>query len=231
MFTRRIALGLTAMLVVAIAVGVIAYSYLKPVEAASGPIAAIPIAQTSTTGTAAGTTTYTIDQASSQARFIIDETLNGRPVTVVGATDQVAGQIAVDPTNPATAQIGAITINARTFATDNENRDRATQNRILETATYEYITFTPTTLSGLPETATVGQSYGFQITGQLTIRDQTHEAIFTATVTPNADGTRQGTATTTITYAEWGLSVPEVPIVTNLAQTATLELDFVARAN
>lgn len=228
MFKRLIAIGLTAMLAVAIAVGVIAYSFLKPVEAASEPIAAIPIAQTSTA--AAGTTTYTIDQASSQARFIIDETLNGQPVTVVGATNQVAGQIAVAPTNPMTAQVGTIQINARTFATDSANRDRATQNRILETATYEYITFTPTTLSGLPATATVGQSYSFQITGQLTIRDQTREATFTATATPNGDGTLQGAAATTIAYADWGLSVPEVPIVTNLAQTVTLELDFVARA-
>jgi polyisoprenoid-binding protein YceI len=231
MFKRVIAIGLTAMLAVVIAVGVIAYSYLKPVEAASEPIAAIPIAQTSATSTTAGATTYTIDQASSQARFIIDETLNGQPVTVVGATNQVAGQIAVDPTNPTTAQIGTIQINARTFATDSENRDRAIQNRILETATYEYITFTPTTLSGLPESSTVGQSYSFQITGQLTIRDQTREATFAATVTPNADGTLQGTATTTINYADWGLSVPEVPIVTNLAQKVTLELDFVAKAN
>jgi polyisoprenoid-binding protein YceI len=230
-FKRLIAIGLTAMLAVAIAVGVIAYSYLKPVEAASEPIAAIPIAQTNATGTAAGTTTYTIDQASSQARFIIDETLNGQPVTVVGTTDQVAGQIAVDPTNPTTAQVGTIQINARTFATDSENRDRATQNRILETATYEYITFTPTALSGLPETATVGQGYSFQISGQLTIRDQTRDATFTATVTPNTDGTLQGTATTTINYADWGLSVPEVPMVTNLAQTVTLDLDFIARAS
>ena len=173
-------------------------------------------------------TTYTIDQASSRAKFIIDETLNGSPVTVVGTTNQVAGQIVLDPSNPAAAQVGTIQINARTFATDSANRDRATQNRILETATYEYITFTPTALTGLPTTATAGQSDTFRVVGQLTIRDQTHEATFAATVTPNADGTLSGTATTTINYADWGISVPEVPMVTNLAQSVTLTLDFVA---
>ena len=162
---------------------------------------------------------------------MIDEVLNGAPVTVVGSTNQVAGQLSVNPTAPATAQIGTIQINARTFATDSANRDKATQNRILETGTYEYITFTPTALVGLPETATVGQSYTFQIVGQLTIRDQTREATFNATVTPAAAGTLQGKVTTTIDYADWGFSVPSVPFVTGLAEIVTLNLDFVANAN
>ena len=122
-------------------------------------------------------------------------------------------------------------INARTFATDSANRHKATQNPILETETYEYITFAPTTPTGLPATATVGQSYTFQISGQLTIRDQTHEATFTATVTPAANGTLQGNVTTTINYADWSISVPSVPFVTGLPETVTLNLDFVANPN
>jgi len=58
----------------------------------------------------------------------------------------------------------------------------------------------------------VGQSYTFQIVGQLTIRDQTREATFDATVTPAAAGTLQGKVTTTIDYTDWGLSVPSVPL-------------------
>ena len=228
MIKKIVLVGMAALLALIIAVGVVTYSYLKPVEAASEPIEAIPITQTTSTNTAATGTTYTIAQDSSQAKFIIDETLNGSPVTVVGSTNQVAGQIILDLANPAAAQIGTLQINARTFATDSTNRDRATQNRILETSTYEYITFAPTALTGLPATATVGQSYTFDIVGQLTIKDQTHDATFTATVTPNADGTLSGTATTTINYADWGISVPEVPMVTNLAQSVTLTLDFVA---
>ena len=227
MMKKLVAIALTALVAVTILFGVLAYSYLKPTEAASGPIQAAAITQS----TSSGTTTYTIDQASSEARFVIDETLNGAPVTVVGTTTQVAGKIALDTSDPSTAQVGAITINARTFATDSANRDRATQNQVLKTADYEYITFTPTTLIGLPETLTVGQSYTFQIVGQLAMVGQTHEATFAATVTPTAGGTLQGTATTTINYADWGISVPSVPFVTDLAETVTLELDFVATAN
>lgn len=226
---KLFAFGATALVAVLILVGIVAYAYLKPVAAASEPLQAITI--TSTADTATGNTTYTISQEASKASFISDEVLNGEPVTVVGSTNQVAGQLFVNPTALATAQIGTMQINARTFATDNTNRDKATQNRILETESDEYITFVPTALIGLPQTATVGQSYTFQIVGQLTIRDQTDEAIFIATVTPATDDTLQGAATATINYADWGISVPSVPFVTGLAETVTLNLDFVANAN
>ena len=226
---KFLAFGATVLVAIMILVGVVAYAYLKPVAAASEPIRAIAI--TSAAGTATGNTTYTISQDSSKASFVIDEVLNGTPTTVVGSTNQVAGQLSVNPISPSTAQLGTMQINARTLATDSANRDKATQNRILETESYEYITFVPTSLIGLPATATVGQSYTFQIVGQLTIRNQTHDATFTATVTPAADGTLQGNVTTTINYANWGISVPSVPMVTGLADTVTLNLDFVANAN
>jgi polyisoprenoid-binding protein YceI len=226
MMKKMLAIGVTALLAAAILFGAVAYSYLQPAAEASGPIQAAAITQTT-----AGATTYTIDQASSEARFVIDETLNGSPVTVVGTTDQVAGQIALDLENPSAAQVGTIQINARTLATDSSNRDRATQNQILKTGQYEYITFVPTALKGLPESATAGQSYRFQIAGQLTIAGQTREATFNATVAPTAEGTLQGNATTAINYADWGISIPQVPFVTGLADSVTLVLDFVAMAS
>jgi polyisoprenoid-binding protein YceI len=101
---------------------------------------------------------FEIVPAESQASFQIDELLRGALFTVVGTTDQVAGQVAVDPSDPASAQLGTIQINARTLATDDERRDRAIANRILLTDAHEYITFTPTAITGLPATATVGAS-------------------------------------------------------------------------
>lgn len=226
MLKKIAAIGLTALAALAILIGVVAYNYLRPAEAASGPIQAVAL-----TGTAnAANTTYTIDQASSKATFTIDEVLNGSPVTVVGTTDQVAGEIATTLTAPSTAQVGTIQINARTLTTDSDQRNNAIKNMILKTNDYEYITFVPTSLVGLPATATVGQSYTFQIVGQLTMVGQTHEATFDVTVTPTADGQLQGTAATTISYADWGISVPNVPIVTGLADTVTLNLNFVATA-
>lgn len=193
--------------------------------AASQPVA------TATTGTqaAGAATVFEIVQASSEARFLIDEVLNGADKTVVGATDQVAGQIAVSPTAPGTAQVGVIQINARTLETDSDQRDRAIQNQILNTSKHEYITFTPTSLVGLPASATTGQSYSFQIVGQLTVAGQTKEATFAVTVTHTADGTLQGTAKAEIKYANWGINVPKVPQVASVEDTVILEIDFIAK--
>src|SRR5690349_8061835 len=74
----------------------------------------------------------------SEVRFIIDETLLGNPKTVIGVTDQVAGDMLVDFANPAHSQLGAIRINARTLATDNEIRNRALRGQILQSERDEY---------------------------------------------------------------------------------------------
>lgn len=171
---------------------------------------------------------FEIVSEESEARFIIDEVLNGTPTTVVGTTDQVAGQLAVDTTDVAKTQIGIIQINARTLATDSDMRNRAISNRILFTDEYEYITFTPTAIRGLPDEVNVGDSIIFQVTGDLTIRDVTQPVTFEMQVTAVAEDRLEGTATTTISYADFGISIPNVPSVTDVSDTVGLELEFAA---
>jgi polyisoprenoid-binding protein YceI len=169
-----------------------------------------------------------IVQGETEARFIIDEVLNNAPKTVVGTTDQVAGELAVDPSDPTQSQVGVIQINARTLTTDSEFRNRAIKNQILNTDQYEFITFTPTQLVGLPESGALGQSYTFQIVGDLTIRDVTQQVTFDVTATPVSQERLEGTAQTTINYADYGISIPQVRQVASVDPQARLELDFVA---
>lgn len=164
----------------------------------------------------------------SEARFIIDEVLNNAPKTVVGTTNQVAGEIAVNPSDPSQSRVGTIQVNARTLATDSNFRDRAIKNQILNTDAYEFVTFTPKQLVGLPPQVATGQSYTFQIVGDLTIRDVTREVTFDVTATPVSDARLEGTATTTIRYADYGISIPQVRQVASVADEVRLEIDFVA---
>lgn len=173
---------------------------------------------------------FEIVQAESEARFIIDEVLRGSPVTVVGVTDQVAAQIAVAPANPGATQLGQIVVNARTLATDNEFRNRAIRNQILDTNTYEFVTFQPTELVGLPDAVTVGQSFSFQVVGDLTVKDVTQAVTFDVTVTPVSETRIEGVATTTFPYRDFGVRIPQVPSVDLVADDVTLELAFVAVA-
>ncbi len=264
MTTRRIAL--TAALIIVVALGALAVYVLRPPEAASGPLEAIPIAlptattappapaptesapiATAATPTEAAPTAaapepvaspdtasepalqiFAIDQSRSEARFLIDEVLRGRPVTVVGVTNQVAGQIALDPALPSAAQVGIIQVNARDLTTDNEFRNRAIKNAILRTNQFELITFTPRAINGLPAEVTIGEPFEFTIDGDLTITDVTRPVTFTVTVTPVSQTEIRGLATASILYRDFNLFIPDSPSVDTVADEVRLELEFVA---
>jgi polyisoprenoid-binding protein YceI len=173
---------------------------------------------------------YTIDQAASQVRFELDEDLRGQRITVVGTTDQVAGQIALNLADLSTTQVGVLQINARTLLTDNNFRNRAIQNEILNTGAFEFITFTPVSVEGLPPSAVVGQPVQFTISGDLTIRDTTMPATFNVEATAVSEGQITGTASTVVNRADFGLNIPSVPNVANVEEEVELYINFTANA-
>jgi polyisoprenoid-binding protein YceI len=175
-----------------------------------------------------GEMVYEIDASRSEARFTIEEVLRGSDTTVVGVSSNLAGQIIFDMANPADAQMGEILINARDFVTDNDFRNRAIANEILLTNSFEFISFAPKEFVGLPEAAVVGESYDFQILGDLTIIGETREATFDVTVTPLSATELQGLAFTVIFYEEFGVTVPLSQFVTAVNEDVLLELDFTA---
>jgi polyisoprenoid-binding protein YceI len=185
-----------------------------------------PVAATGLTGR----NLFRISQEESEVRFNIDETLNGNRITVVGATNQVAGDIVVDFSDPGSSQVGTIRINARTLETDNRFRNDALRARILRSAEdeFEFAEFTPTDLTGLPASVEVGDTFEFEIIGDLTVRGTTNSLTFTTTVTVTSAERLDGTATATILYSDFGLVIPDVPSVSDVADEVILEIDFAA---
>lgn len=168
----------------------------------------------------------------SEVRFILNEVLRGSPNQVTGRTNQIAGQIAVDFSDPAQSQVGEIRISARSLATDNELRNRAIRGQILQSSQdqFEFISFKPTEISGLPASVTLGQSFDFQITGDMTIRDITAPVTFDVTVNPVSQTRLEGTATATVQRADYNLTIPNVPGVADVDEAVRLEITFVAEA-
>ena len=161
-------------------------------------------------------------------RFVLDEDLRGSRTTVVGETDQVAGELAVDFNDLSTTQVGTLQINARTLATDNDFRNRAIKNEILNTNEYEFITFAPSLVEGLPESVSVGEPVTFTIGGDLTIRDVTNEATFEVEATAVSEGEISGMASAVVQRADYNLNIPSVPNVANVEQDVELYIDFTA---
>ncbi|OGO27487.1 MAG: hypothetical protein A2Z16_17265 [Chloroflexi bacterium RBG_16_54_18] len=225
---------------------------LRPSEEASAPIQATPIAtqaqaspavvteaQTDPTEASipqaaepglSGTTTYQISQTESEVRFSLDEILRGKPFRPIGATNQVAGEISLD-FDQKKALMGAIQVNARTLETDSDFRDRAINNEILETDEFEFITFVPTEISGLPQEVVIGEAIQFQVTGDLTIREVTQPVTFEITATLVDESRLEGYGKSIVLRSDYGLTIPSVPSVVDVSDEVLLEIDFVALAS
>jgi len=173
---------------------------------------------------------FRIVSEDSEVRFLIDEELFGDPVQVVGRTNQVAGDIVVDFTNPALSQVGTIRINMRTLATDNEFRNNALRARILQSSQdeYEFSDFVPTEITGLPASVTSGQAFTFQLTGDLTVRGVTRSVTFEVTLTPVSETRLEGLAVAQVLYTDFNLSIPNAPGVANISEEVGLEIQFLA---
>jgi polyisoprenoid-binding protein YceI len=178
--------------------------------------------------TTGGVGLFEIVQAESEVRFILDEVLGGKPTTVIGVTDQVAGQIEVDFDTPGNSRVGVLLINARTLKTNNGNRNRMIQNEILDTADYEFIQFTPTEINGLSGSSVGGIISIFTITGDLKIRNVTKEVTFSVEFSTVSPTRIEGFAYTVILRSDFDLQIPSVPNVANVSEEVILEIDFVA---
>ena len=206
----------------------------EPAAAAADQAAAGAVTTTSpSTGATAGSgTPFVIDQGSSEARFVIDETLIGIPTEVKGVTSQITGTLAIDTADPAKTTVSTITIDARDLRTDRDLRNRAIRRFILESNKdeYRYITFTPTAITGLPAQAAAGDSFTFQITGDLKIKDVSKPVTFDVEVKADSASEITGLAKTTVKRSDFNLSIPSAPGVADVTDDVQVELAFTAKA-
>jgi len=176
---------------------------------------------------------FVIDQSQSSASFEIQEVLQGQPNIVAGATDQVAGQVSVDLEDLSGAVFSDIVVNARTLRTDSERRDRAIRGPIILNSAsneFELITLSVTSVDGLGGSATVGATIEFTITGDLTIKGTTDSVTFDVSVALVDESTIEGSATAHVTRSRFGIGIPNVPGVADVAEEVVINLDFVALA-
>ncbi len=207
-----------------------------PVQSAPEPPAPAPVEPTAAPAPAPAlepsgeAVLYRFGDGDATASFAVDEILNNAPFTALGVTDEAAGDIVIDWANPAASQLGTILINARTLETDNPFRDRAIRNSILESSQdqYEFISFAPTELRGLPDSVAVGDKVDFEVVGDLTIRDITVSTVWTVSVTLTSEDQISGEASTEVLRPDFDLQIPSVPRVAGVDDDVQLTLVFTA---
>lgn len=174
---------------------------------------------------------FQIDPARSKASFTLGETLMGNPKTVVGTTSKVSGVISATFDQPANTQMGVIQIDASDLSTDSDMRNRSIQRFILQTTQpeFQYITFEPTAIEGLPSKAVAaGDSFSFKVTGNLKIRNVVKPVTFDTTVTATSATELEGNAKANVTRGAFELNIPNVQSVADVTDEVALELQFVA---
>lgn len=170
---------------------------------------------------------FTLVPEGSEARYRVREQLArlSFPSDAVGATKAISGQIVVNPDGTILSEESKIVVDLTTLRSDESRRDNYIKNNTLQTSRFPTAEFVPREIRGLPSPLPASGEGTFQLIGDLTLHGVTRPV--TWEVTARLDGqTLTGSATTSFTFADFNLTVPQVFVVLSVDETIRLEVDF-----
>ena len=177
--------------------------------------------------TTVDTTRFLVAGDANEARYRVREQLVGVsfPNDAVGVTKAIEGGIAIDQAGRIVSSGSKITVNLVSMASDRDMRDGYVRRNTLVTETYPAVVLVPTELRGLPWPLPASGTVNFQLLGNLTVKDVTRSTTWEVTLTI-AGNALTGTATTSFTFEEFGLTKPRVARVMSVEDTIKLEYDL-----
>ncbi len=170
---------------------------------------------------------FTLVPGGSEARYRVREQLArlSFPSDAVGTTRAISGQVVVNPDGTIVSEESKIVVDLTTLRSDESRRDNYIQNNTLQTSRFPTAEFVPKEIRGLPSPLPDSGEGQFQLSGDLTLHGVTRPV--TWEVTARLDGqTLTGSATTSFTFADFNLTVPQVFVVLSVDETIRLEVDF-----
>lgn len=171
---------------------------------------------------------FKLQPAETVASFSLTEVLYGNLKTVIGTTSDVQGGLAVEFLNSGKTSLDPIEIGAGSFVTDSGRRDGAIRRFILDAGNYPLIRYVPQTIVGLPDNVNFGDKLTLSVLGDLTIRDTTRQETFALAVLVASEQRLEGVATATVLRSNYGLRIPSLPFLADVADEVVLEIRFVA---
>jgi polyisoprenoid-binding protein YceI len=161
------------------------------------------------------------------ARYLVTEQLADQPFPsdAVGETSDVSGVIVLGADGAVVSDGSRFEVDLRTLQSDSSRRDNFIQGNTLQTSTYPLAEFVPTEAIGLPIPLPTGGEVAFQLAGDLTLHGVTRPA--TWDVSARVEGQSLiGTARTSVTFTDFGMTAPRVFVVLSVDETIRLEFDF-----
>ena len=161
------------------------------------------------------------------ARYRIREQLVrvALPNDAVGETSDVTGGIALDAAGNVVPAASKFTVDAAALKSDRDRRDNYVRSRILETEQHPTVELAPTAVRGLTVPLPTSGTKTLELLADLTVHGVTRPTTWSVDARFQGDTVR-GSASTSFTFAEFGLPQPRVPIVLSVSDTIKLEYDF-----
>jgi len=244
---RLVVLGVSAVLVAALAIGGGWYFFLRgdelppvslaeAITGASGITTAVPAttstpAVSSVTATGATTSssdggTWTLDAGASFVGYRIDEVLSSvGSTTAVGRTSAVEGALEFDG---AAITSVSVTADLRQLSSDDSRRDGQLQRQALETDRFPEATFTLVEPIAIEGDAAAGESIAATAIGDLTLHGVTNR-VELALEGQLVDGAVIVVGSTVIALADYDIATPRAMLVLSVADEAIMELQLVFR--
>ena len=209
-------------LIAASALGILALAVRA--EARSETPAARSVAPQSKTNAAIR---YVTAPTGNAARYRIREQLVGLdlPNDAVGETSAVTGAIAADAKGNIIASESKFTVDVSSLKSDKDRRDNFVRRRVLETEQHPSVTFVPKSVRGITLPLPKSGRKTFEIAGDMTVRGTTRPTVWKVDATFSPER-MTGAATTSFTFADFGMAQPKVPVVLSVDETIKLEVDF-----
>jgi len=164
----------------------------------------------------------------SSASYRVQEQLAGIdfPSDAVGTTPAVSGALVINPDGSIDTAQSKLTIDLRQLKSDQDMRDGFIQKRTLETDKFPEAVFVPKRIKGLPTMIPTQGQTGFELTGDMTIHGMTSEVTFKGIATFGRESTVDGRATTSFTFATFGLTKPTLARLLSVDDNIKLEVVF-----
>ena len=175
----------------------------------------------------AGPIRLVLAPSGNEARWRVRERLASfdLPNDAVGVTRDVGGAIVIGADGQPDSTASKITINLTTLQSDRSMRDNYIKHRTLETDKFPTAVLVPTRFlrmrTPMPDTGT----FTFEIVGNLTVHGATKQTTWLVTAVGKADGF-SGTALTRVTFEDFAMAQPRVPILLSIEDEINLEYQF-----
>ncbi|MFN4181412.1 MAG: YceI family protein [Candidatus Paceibacteria bacterium] len=171
-----------------------------------------------------------IVSSESKASYEIYEELRGKPTTVVGNSQAISGSVSLNK-DSMMIEGGKISLDANSLKTDIAMRDENVKKMVLKSDQpgNETISFSITGVEGILNPISFDTNIPVKVVGDLTISGVTKSVTFDGTVNMMQDGSMKVLASTVLSYGDFGVAVPDLPFLANVAKTTKLTVDLVAR--